>query len=761
MQKQNYLSLVCFLSISLGTSAMAQQRGDHHYNGPDHGVNRSNNKASNDSGCMEKYGKMNQPQLLNTCLMGATSAVQMASRYATSEGRMDGYRRGYAWGLRSEIDANINNPNEVIAGKSSVNANTSPALISKLGTADNAGGVAGKEAGTPSGDREAITRFHNAIDTGKFPSKGVSDQQANAYNPQYSSPYSNPYIQTVGGEFTEMDLLNDNRIDYSNVNPYQNYDTDLYGSRPDFDHKGFYVSNGQYDFDGRHAEDGRKAFDIWLDRSVFDRDGYSQLGTVSVITGYTTQTVTTTTPANTVTPVTPVRPVTGPGAGHPGGGQVVVIHPTPVTPPTTTTSTVQVPVITVYDLKQVFAAGFISSYEQTSPYFYSNAFNDNLDVGDNAGAYVGQQIGQRLAFQNGQVSEYNSEFRSRESNSFWSTYQAEFRNSFASTYNRYATTPQLGVDSFTIKAVRNDGFVEPGEGITASFVIHNYGGVDANVQTSLDGNVVNSTALPVRVKALTSSRQVGSLSATIDPNVPSQSEANVVLIVDNNSIPLQQYVTRQITIDNASYGADMAHGNVQITMNLKNNSSVKSYDAVKLLITDSLNRVQTVQLGLVDVGSVPPTNVNLSGFNALDLIDGKISVRIDAYLGSMKVGTSTLAISTDNVNNQLALAFDATADGKGAVSSDDISNRLYEAIHTEALASGRTGYKNEENTLLSNLVNVKRSHPQSSAAETAYSNLSDTLSPIENEMAKALIHMFHNHSDNQNYFAAQMSILAE
>ncbi len=815
MKNTNYLSMMLLISVTLGTSAWAQsnnaaRRGwggstDRHYGGgQNQGISRMGTPVFN-TGCGQAYSQPGQQALLDACVRGGAAGMQTAQRYASQQGRNDGFRTGYAWGARYAIDNTRTDPSQMAAGQAALNTRDSPDMIQKLALADQAGATAGAQVGAPNGDQEAVARFHNAIDTGVMPSQNISTDDFARYNPQYSSQFSDPYAQTIGRVYNEADILNNQRIDYGNVTFYNNgYDTDIYGNAPQFRPGDFYRQDGRYGFDRNESLSGRRAFEIFLNKGGFDRSGYSSLGNVQIITGYTNPApapsapVATPAPTPTPAPTNPGNNGGGPqggnhgqggngggggqGGGHNGGGQAggnngggqhgpgtggptgPTAPTTPTTPTAPTGSVGPQPIYTNYDLKQIYQQAFIQSYENIAPFYYNNSYNDLLDDGTNAGAYVGTQVGQRLAFQTGLVTAYTSQFRQRENNAFYfgtpslPGYQAAFKNAFDAEYLNYATHPQIGVDSFSIAGVRDDGIVEPGEGITASFIVRNYGGVDATLPITLGGDVSGAKATVIVAPKLKTLRQNGSLTANISSNVASQSNANVVLNIGDKRIPLSQYVTRQVTSGAANYSADYAHGTISVSLPIKNVSRVNSYDTVKVIVTDSLGRTQTLPIGFLAGGQVWSTPVNLTGFDQLDMIDGKITVQMQALLGSVSVGSATVIVSTNDRLNLIASAFEVIAQGTDEALKTKIVNRIYSDVKDEAVNARVSEYNNID-SLINALVSAKSSHLQTATTIAAYSKLADTLAPIVKQMRGARIGIFGGRSVNQKFLEKQLNAL--
>ena len=788
-----YTSLMCLLTLSLGTSAWSQGPGGHggggwggpgghQFNGPDTGIQRIGQQPVMNTGCGQQYSQPAQSALLSACVAGGTAAMQTAQRLATQQGRNDGFRTGYAWGLRSGIDSTSSDPAQLSAGQLALNAQSSPQAIQDLSIADQAGASAGAAQGTANGDQEAVGRFHAAIDTGAMPSQAVAPTDYAKYNAQYSSPYSNPYAQTVGAIQSELDILNSGQIDPGQVSFYSNgYDSGIFGNSPQFRPGDFYVSSGRYGFNS--SQDAGAAFNMYISRGGFNHSDYDRLGSVQIITGYTTPPAAPAPAPVAPAPVAPapVAPAPGPVTGGPGhgggaGGNGGGGHAGPGAPAAPAAPTAPVvaapapaapqPIYTTYNLKQIYQDSFIRSYSQFASYYYNDAYNDILNDGTNAGYYAGAQVGEKLAFQTGIVNAYNAQFRQREGSAFvigagnLPGYNASFNAQFATEYTNYATHPQIGVDSFSIVGIRNDGIVEPNEAITASYTVHNYGGVDATLPVTLEGDVTGAAQASVVVTKLTTSHQSGSLGATIASTVASQSNANVVLDVNGSRIPLVQYVTNQIIPSPGTFVADMPHGTVAVTLPLQNVSTANSYDTIKYVVTDNVGHSQTFAVGFLAGGQTYNIPMNDAGLNPLDLIDAKITIQVQAILGSVVVGQATMAIPSNDRYNMIAQAFEVAAQGTDTALQAALSDRIYSTLMVEAPKYGPLdNYSKDQGSLILAIVQLKKSHPQNATTLAAYKALATKLNPVIAAMHAAHGGFLGIKPANQKYFEAQLALL--
>jgi len=799
------ISFLALLSFSIGTPISWAQAPAHrgawggtrgrHYGGPNNGIARVGTPVSN-TGCGQQYSKPGYEALRDACIAGGEAAQQLAQRYAIQEGRNDGFRAGYAWGLRSGIDDYRNDPTQISLGGNVVRTGQVPALMQDLAAADAQATNAGQTQGLQDGTNEAVNRWHLATQnapagqSGTVPSSQLTNADLSRLMNQsaYRSPYSDPYSQTVGQAQNEIDILNGPGIDYGAVTFYQDgYDTGIFGNPGVFRPGDFYRQDGRYAVNAGAYTNGQTAFNTYVSSPWSRHSDYDRLGTVRIQTGTAQPAPQKPAPQKPAPqkPTPPQKPAPQrtvpakqppqkPVSVKPVPKKPVPQKPAPQKPAVRSPAQVQ-PVYTEYNLKEIYKQAFIANYNQFGPYEYNNAYNDTIDDGTNAGYYVGMQVGKRLAYLTGEMDAYNTMFRQREASAYQSGYTSALldpHGGFGGTYQTYATSPQIGVDQFTIAGMRNDGIVEPGEQILGSFILSNYGGVDANLPITLEGDVSNvylcdaqgrplrdaagNPLSSIRVPRISSTRHAGAVTANIAGNITSGQTANVVLNVNGQRIPLAQYVTRQIVVQNVVDQADIAHGNLTIRIPVQNVSTARSYDEIKIVTTDSLNRTQTTSVGFVEAGRTSDVPATLTGFDPLSMLDGQVSAHYQVLLGSEPIAQGTVVVSTNDRNAGLASVFDAASRGADQNLKQRVNDRVFNAVKAEAESASSSDYNDKHPGLLHALVESKRAHPDNAAA---YSALADLLTSHGRfKYRRAGIH-FGKVSDNEKYFNNEMAIL--
>src|SRR5690606_327471 len=95
-------------------SVWAQSR---RYNGPRVDYDFQMSPPARFANC-DAFERNDQQQHLKVCQFATAEARRMAEVFAGQEGRIEGYHRGYSWGLNQGIDININNVGEMRRGAS-------------------------------------------------------------------------------------------------------------------------------------------------------------------------------------------------------------------------------------------------------------------------------------------------------------------------------------------------------------------------------------------------------------------------------------------------------------------------------------------------------------------------------------------------------------------------------------------------------------------------------------------------------------------
>ena len=466
MWTRTFIPLSALLTIVSSCSSGSKIRsiasdGRHgHYDGPRSDVDVIGDKPDKYAEC-DHYLSDNSPKrVFAACEFGRDEAERMAQRYGGGNGRVEGFLRGFSWGLHKMADAYKNDPASVAQGAAvAVNGSMDSYTQAPL----QASSDAGASQGTPTGTSDAIQRFKNVVNTGRDPDSTVSIP---------SVPYAgidNGYATYVGRYETPQRIIQQD-LNEGTLRVYNNWDGMFMGDKKALNAWDIWREDGNYDSDKSQWYDAKAAFQTWLQRPIDSRPRYDSLnnpplyGSVaSSRKGHGARNL-----------------AGGPdGGSHTGtGGQGNGKKPSPTpsqappqTPPPSTPAQQQI------DLQAVFAKAFQDSYAYYVKYYFSAAYYGGLDDGQDDGESLGVDVGKKLAYQSGLIQNFNSTLKTNSINNFQSAFARAYTDNFNRTFQNYSSAPQLNYSFDDIVGEDNVGVLEPGEMFTAKFTVTDYGGV--------------------------------------------------------------------------------------------------------------------------------------------------------------------------------------------------------------------------------------------------------------------------------------------
>ncbi len=698
-------SLPILLSLStlgLGQFAFSQSvTYNGYYNGPKVDVNFINTPPAQYQECREKYIN-STAKIYSACSFGVDEARRMAERFGGGKGKIEGYLRGFSWGLYKGVQMNQNDPQAQAVG-AALNSD----YLGRIDRATKDGAARGEAVGNANGSSEARLRFTSALDSGIIPSPKLDTIP----EPAFSSNVADPYAQYVGQPQSLDAMLKSPVEDLGQIKVYSSYDSVYLGDMPQFNLYNYYFADGTYRFETAKWVDGNAAIAQWLTRPIDSKPQYEALG------------------SDTVT-----VPVPNPAAGA----------------PTTTQQAV--------DLKGIFKTSFVNAYAYYVNYYFSQNFFVNMDEGQRVGESIGKQVGIRYAQSSAEVKAFNAKFRRDEKAAYDSVYSNAYKTSFGGTYQDYATNPKPEIDSFEIVDETDDGIIQPGERVGVVFKVKNFGLANTSAQAILDGaqNPIASPAyaLPGLKTTLIRTPMIASMSSDI------HSSANVSLGLHvygkgfNTITALRTaQVIRQVTPVSIDVNPIVAEGKANVTVTVKNNSRIASSSSVRVVLTDSAGRSFEQNIGIVNANQNATATFNLSGYNPLDLIKGNgIGVKAQMFLGELAVdeldGTIFTRQPESDLPSALALAAQNPANQNLALS---LMNELVERIRVETTQIERRGYKDQPgSTYLYGALLSLRSRVQADSAKAIYAQLAGQIW----QYRKAFTNFLGIKSANRSYFEA-------
>lgn len=243
-------------------SAQAQSR---RYNGPRIDYDFQMTPPGRFANC-ESFQTNDQPQHFKVCQFASAEARRMAEVFAGQEGRIEGYHRGYAWGLNQGIDINIANVGQMRRGAAEIRF-----YENKLAIADEMGINKADGDATPLAAQEVRSRFNGAVDSGSMPSDGFQVPQS------YYAGEQNSFERFVGKVPNVAEVIRRDRYnDYLPV--YRDFDR-TYRDGPATRRRAvdMYTNNGVYRPVFNRYDSPDEIMKLWLNRRIDAYTRYDRL----------------------------------------------------------------------------------------------------------------------------------------------------------------------------------------------------------------------------------------------------------------------------------------------------------------------------------------------------------------------------------------------------------------------------------------------------------------------------------------------------
>ncbi len=265
MKELSHLTFAALLIAgSLGVSEVQAQSG-RRYNGPRVDYDFQRTAPVRFTNC-EAFQRNNQPTHLKVCQFATAEALRMADVFAGQEGRIEGYHRGYAWGLNQGIDKNISNVGQMRRGASELRF-----YEHKLALADELGIDKAEKDATPLAAQEVRSRFNRAIDSGSMPTDQFQVPQS------YYDGEKNAFERFVGKVPTVQEVIRRDRYN-SHLIVYNNFDR-TYRDAPPVRRRvvDMYSNDGVYRPVFNRYDTPDEILRLWLNRRIDAYTRYDRL----------------------------------------------------------------------------------------------------------------------------------------------------------------------------------------------------------------------------------------------------------------------------------------------------------------------------------------------------------------------------------------------------------------------------------------------------------------------------------------------------
>ncbi len=281
MKKNSSIALaVAAISLSLANTASAQSYTYGGLHGPAVDVNFVENPRQDPRYC-DKYNSQ-VGYVAAACAHGMSQARLLAERYAGGYGKLQGYLRGYAWGLNQTAAMYSNDAREIQAGRAGVDA-----IGSTMAAGLEAGRVDGASQGGSKGSQDAVARFQAVVNTGRLPDPTVRVPSVN-----YPG-IDNAYQKYVGPEKTVQQIIQTD-LHPAQIPVYSSWDATNMGEMQPLTVFDLWFADGTYKFEHGMFYDTGKAMETWLSRApIYDPDGrYQGYATQAAVDPITNQPIT-------------------------------------------------------------------------------------------------------------------------------------------------------------------------------------------------------------------------------------------------------------------------------------------------------------------------------------------------------------------------------------------------------------------------------------------------------------------------------------
>ncbi|MFZ4714410.1 MAG: hypothetical protein ACOYL6_11880 [Bacteriovoracaceae bacterium] len=573
-------------------------------------------------------------EAMDACAMGVDASRRMADRFGGGNGQIQGYLRGYAWGMHEMYGASENDGNEFKRGEAAVNG-----MGQYMESGLNEGINKGNSEGKSDGRSEAIIRFDNAV---KAAVPGVSgilpSNQVTPPNRVYT-PEANAYFRLVPADqrvYTTVDDIvkaRDERemdqLTLRNFPVYSQYDATTWGEVKPLSIWDLWFGDGRYIFAKALWYDEKAAIATWLTRPAPEKPQYQGLANKVVLNN------------------AGVR----------------------------------------YDLQAGFQRAFVEAYKYYVNYYFASQFKKGVDMGNLAGKAVGTQLGKRVAFGRGLIAAFNKKFEKSADETYQNAYKGSFMNSFNGTFDEYSKNPKLdiipvsGGSTLTLTGVDDDGVIQPGEAFSLKFKLKNMGGVGTDIKGVLSGDILNAKPVAGNInKLMVKEYDTVEPIAQVDGRLQSGETANIYLSLNGLSTAINQPVTKLVKMTSSpAFETDSLQGRVTISVFAKNVSTIETPSHVSANATIDGRVVGEFNVGKLVAGQATRLDLKISNLDPLDLINKDIAVKVTLFMGGSVLETQNIAIKSKNSNKDLVNYLGQVANGKGLIPADtNYEDRLSE-----------------------------------------------------------------------------------
>lgn len=626
-------------------------------------------------------------EVSKACGFGLDDARRMAERFGGGNGMMQGYFRGYTYGMHDGYEAASNDVTSYNQGQGA---------ISGLGNYMESGlqdGInKGNQEGKTDGASEVRVRFDKAVDSGVLPSRAVSIP-TRAYTPMQNAYGSLvPADQRVPTVVSDIVKNHDERemgdLTLRNFPVYSQYDATTWGEVTPLTWWDLWRDDGSYAFSKAYWYNDESALNTWIQRPIDTKPRYQALVNV-VVNDVNQQRI---------------------------------------------------------NLQAVFHSAFREAYKYYINYYFAKEFKRSVDLGLLHGKAVGTQLGKRVSFGRGLVAAFNKKFEDSARQTYNDAYKNSFTSSFNLNFDDYLSNPKL--EFMPVKSNQfllltgedNDGVIQPGESFSLQFKMKNAGGADSLLQAILSGDVLNVKAFNNNIsKISTKAFNTNSAVAEIDSRLQSGDNARLTLRVNGKEVSASQYVTRLVKITaSPETEVDALKGLATVSIIAQNVSTIQTPSTVSATVMVDGKIVGEANVGKLQPGQTAKLDLKISGIDPVALINGALAGKIGLNMGEVTLETTDVTIQSKSKVKDLVNYFSQLINNRGVIPSHtnrtdrtDEVKRLVVNANKNELQNHRRGEniwkRNPDQTVSGMLRTNKQVQSSSEEANQSYDKMAKEL----------------------------------
>jgi hypothetical protein len=591
----------------------------------------------------------------DSCDLGFREGAKMAERVGRSQGTTLGRIHGLSKGMDDGFDGAVNDSIEIAAGRRSITQLDFPSAAARASNVAEA-------AAYQSASSEVYSRFRSAVDNQSKPDNKIY------------SPVINYAGLTDGYEHDRQPLLNEEALFRQEFirqgGLYQFRNEDFFEAREvsDLNQMDYWRVRG---YRG-NVSDLDSRFSSWKNQNLaFSNFVSGPIGSIYRNIGNGTRTEYRVVP-KPVTVVTPAPTPAAPGASQPGrGGNGVKPVTGPIKPVETQPAPRETEIVSVLvqvddsHYQRIFEEAFKRAYSSGVERAFAAHYHPAVDEAFPKGYYIGEAVGLSMAFQTGQIQEYNYRYQKDSIATYKDVYSRVYENTFESKFKERMNSAQPEVEGLVIAGDVNDGILRAGEKVAAQLVIANYGGAAKKVTISIYGDLAGSSkTMEYNLPALKRVTVTTDYLAQVATNKNPRERVQLGARVDSIARPINLEINNIVEIRGLKISElDAVEGTATVQVQLLNPSTATNPQSHQLKLsiaghTSSMTETveplkggerKLVQFSVTGVDPLLLINKGLS----VDTVSTMSSEKLDSEVGSRQSANKTADLT--KYYNQLVL----------------------------------------------------------------------------------------------------------